>query len=480
MSDTFTEISTWLTDARNIQVHKAGNASALIDWYNAGADGQINWGSEGDFDACVSIASKYMDDDQAKGFCQNRHIDATGEPAGKAPGEVKKGKILNSVIAGVVASHNLNMSSAMVGGIAGIATAIALASKSLNGSVNPTTVQSAVQNAVGASVTIDSSSLADALYNLYSDAGNAGISVGASQTGFTNVDGAKALNSLMQNRADILKGLDKTTLSLISDSISQGLINGQDLGDIGTQINALVNNPTRLDMILLTETSRAYNAGLIGAYQQAGIQQFNWICTESACQPCEEMQGVHDIDEQEPPLHPNCQCEISPVMAEDLTKDALGSFTPKASISAQSALESATKGYQLRNLGKWESATIAHQFAAKKYREASAHERSAHAPNSQDNARILDEKAGEQDQLANMSQLMSVAPTHSPAEVSKYENPKSKPGSQDWGYLDPAENVLLPDTVASFETEDESSSSEGNIKPISVAYIQGQQDATKK
>ena len=59
-----------------------GDAEALINWYNEGADGQIEWGSPGDFDACVGIASKYMDDDQAKGFCNLRHQDAVGGAPG--------------------------------------------------------------------------------------------------------------------------------------------------------------------------------------------------------------------------------------------------------------------------------------------------------------------------------------------------------------------------------------------------------------
>jgi len=83
------ELSQWVAKARQVEIHKAGNAQGLIDWYNNGADGQIQWGSEGDFDACVAIAGKYLDNPQ--GFCQLRHIDATGGPAGKAPGEIQKG-----------------------------------------------------------------------------------------------------------------------------------------------------------------------------------------------------------------------------------------------------------------------------------------------------------------------------------------------------------------------------------------------------
>ena len=83
------EIKQWVAKAREVEIHKAGNAQGLIDWYNNGADGQIQWGEHGDFDACVAIAGKYLDNPE--GFCQLRHIDATGEPAGKAAGELSKG-----------------------------------------------------------------------------------------------------------------------------------------------------------------------------------------------------------------------------------------------------------------------------------------------------------------------------------------------------------------------------------------------------
>lgn len=39
-----------------------GDPQALRDWYEAGADGQIDWGQHGDFDQCVAVAGKYLDD----------------------------------------------------------------------------------------------------------------------------------------------------------------------------------------------------------------------------------------------------------------------------------------------------------------------------------------------------------------------------------------------------------------------------------
>lgn len=62
----------------HLELAGGGNPDALRDWYNEGADGKIDWGSPGDWQQCVDVASNYMDDDQAKGFCELRHEDATG------------------------------------------------------------------------------------------------------------------------------------------------------------------------------------------------------------------------------------------------------------------------------------------------------------------------------------------------------------------------------------------------------------------
>lgn len=56
-------------------------ARHLIRWYNEGADGQIPWGAPGDFTACVAVAARHVRD--PKGFCAERHHDATGRWPGQ-------------------------------------------------------------------------------------------------------------------------------------------------------------------------------------------------------------------------------------------------------------------------------------------------------------------------------------------------------------------------------------------------------------
>jgi hypothetical protein len=63
---------------------KPGSAAHLIAWYLTGEGAaKIRWGTPGDFARCVRIADNHMAKELAKGFCANRHHDATGEWPGK-------------------------------------------------------------------------------------------------------------------------------------------------------------------------------------------------------------------------------------------------------------------------------------------------------------------------------------------------------------------------------------------------------------
>ncbi len=53
-------------------------ARFLIQWYNEGGNGIIQWGSDGDWTRCYNKAKQYLPDEDAKGFCANRHHDALG------------------------------------------------------------------------------------------------------------------------------------------------------------------------------------------------------------------------------------------------------------------------------------------------------------------------------------------------------------------------------------------------------------------
>lgn len=61
----------------------------LVRWYERGEGAaKIAWGTPGDFTRCVKIAGKHMTPEQAKGFCNKRHVGAVGAPPGQGhPGK---------------------------------------------------------------------------------------------------------------------------------------------------------------------------------------------------------------------------------------------------------------------------------------------------------------------------------------------------------------------------------------------------------
>lgn len=78
----------------------------------------------------------------------------------------------------------------------------------------------------------------------------------------------------------------------------------------------------RAEMIARTETAFADVQGNLDAYKQAGIEAKEWKASQDACDECENLEGVIvPIDEDfpddggdGPPLHPNCRCDVLPVV----------------------------------------------------------------------------------------------------------------------------------------------------------------------
>lgn len=61
----------WLSEAAK------GNPDALRKYFASDKAG-IRWGEAGDWKRCVDKVSKYMPEQQAAGFCNRRHKEATG------------------------------------------------------------------------------------------------------------------------------------------------------------------------------------------------------------------------------------------------------------------------------------------------------------------------------------------------------------------------------------------------------------------
>jgi SPP1 gp7 family putative phage head morphogenesis protein len=82
----------------------------------------------------------------------------------------------------------------------------------------------------------------------------------------------------------------------------------------------------RAEAIARTETAFADVAGNLNAWKASGqVSQKQWIVGDGCCDECQDLDGVTvDLDDDfpddggdGPPLHPNCRCDVVPVLTED-------------------------------------------------------------------------------------------------------------------------------------------------------------------
>ena len=220
----------------------------------------------------------------------------------------------------------------------GLSALVNGALKKTDGVASAKKVSSIVNNTVTSSIKYDSAGMADALNALYETASKAGMASVSRGLGLTDAKAGGFIESVLGGSESILSGIEATTIRLFTNAITSGIERNLTSEQITSAIDEAVNNTVRAEMIAMTEANRAYNAGILDAFTQAGVTQFNWVVQENGCKDCAEQEGVHDVDtDVAPPLHPNCQCSIQQVVAKS---------------AVQKTIDYATEAYELREDAK--------------------------------------------------------------------------------------------------------------------------------
>lgn len=121
--------------------------------------------------------------------------------------------------------------------------------------------------------------------------------------------------------------ISETTRDMLRDDIAQAIEDGtsnEDLADLISENYAFSDE--RAETVARTETAFADVAGNLNAYQESGqVASKRWLTAPDCCDLCDELDGeVVDLDEDfpndggdGPPLHPNCRCDVLPVLTEE-------------------------------------------------------------------------------------------------------------------------------------------------------------------
>jgi len=131
--------------------------------------------------------------------------------------------------------------------------------------------------------------------------------------------------------ADLVTRISESTRDDLRELISNAIDNGwssQTLADGVEEMFAF--SEARSLMIARTELAFSHVQGNIAGYRESGmVEKKRWlVAQDNVCPRCEALDGktvgiddeFHDDEEDEdvdgPPLHPNCRCDILPVLEE--------------------------------------------------------------------------------------------------------------------------------------------------------------------
>lgn len=123
-------------------------------------------------------------------------------------------------------------------------------------------------------------------------------------------------NDLLEASGERIKGIRQTTLNNIRESLSEGF--EQDLGwkNLMKQLQPIIVDDVRAEMIARTELSWAYNRSAKRTYQDAGFNRVEWsaVIDIRTCPICRERHGqTYPINGHPPiPAHPRCRCSLLP------------------------------------------------------------------------------------------------------------------------------------------------------------------------
>lgn len=138
----------------------------------------------------------------------------------------------------------------------------------------------------------------------------------------------KAVKYAEERSANMVKELADSTREMLRSTIALGLEEGLSNDHLADRLAAAYAfSPERADVIARTETAYADIQGNLEGYRASGVVSGKqWIIAQDEfCDACNDLDGVAvlldgafpDDGGDGPPLHPNCRCDVLPVLTEE-------------------------------------------------------------------------------------------------------------------------------------------------------------------
>lgn len=138
----------------------------------------------------------------------------------------------------------------------------------------------------------------------------------------------RAVEYAAERSAKLVKDLEESSRDMLRATIAQAMEEGWSNDQLADELDGnYAFGDARAETIARTETAYADIQGNLEGYRASGVVQGKeWIIAQDEiCDDCVELDGVVvGLDEQfpgdggdGPPLHPNCRCDVLPVLTEE-------------------------------------------------------------------------------------------------------------------------------------------------------------------
>jgi SPP1 gp7 family putative phage head morphogenesis protein len=135
------------------------------------------------------------------------------------------------------------------------------------------------------------------------------------------------VQTVLESLAKNIRGVAETTRQDVRDLVAKQATEGWSIEELQKQIRAkgAIASRSRALMIARTETAAGYSQGSLAAYRVSGVvKQTEWLIGPASCPECQALSGAKaDLGAEfapgitAPPLHPQCTCAISPIIATE-------------------------------------------------------------------------------------------------------------------------------------------------------------------
>lgn len=138
----------------------------------------------------------------------------------------------------------------------------------------------------------------------------------------------RGLAALLSDADVTIKSVADGYFDRMAESLAEGVANGDSINTIATSLKDLLSDPDRAEMIANTEVARAMTVATADTYAENGVSEKEFLTDSDPCPDCEENEqtGAIALDDEfpngDPPVHPNCQCALLPVVGDSANQEA--------------------------------------------------------------------------------------------------------------------------------------------------------------